>query len=139
MTKEAALISFWSSFAIPAYEENTVPTDPEKRIGFFAEKKALGEIESEFPYLTYQMATDDFNHPVPLVASLWYRSYDWEDINAKGREIVDFVGSGKAYKIDGGVLYIKMGHPKAVNGGDPADDAIRRKILNITAEYMTTN
>ena len=42
MTKAEALHSFYSSFGLTAYEENSVPDD------------------AEFPYITYNITTDSF-------------------------------------------------------------------------------
>lgn len=122
MTKAAAIYQFWSSFGLTAYEENTVPTD------------------ATFPYVTYQLVTDNFNREVAATASLWYRSESWKAINAKAEEISSFIGQGgKIIKIDGGRLWIKRGQPFAQNMGDESDNMIRRKYLNLIFEFMTND
>lgn len=122
MTKAAAIYQFWSGFGLTAYEENTVPTD------------------ATFPYVTYQLVTDSFDREVPATASLWYRSESWTAINAKTEEISAHIGlGGKIIKCDSGRIWIKRGRPFAQNMGDESDDLIKRKYLNITAEFMAAD
>ena len=122
MTKAAAIYQFWNSFGLTAYEENTVPDD------------------ATFPYITYQLVTDSFDREIPLVASIWYRSESWTDINAKTEEISQKISrGGKIISCDGGAIWMKRGQPFAQNMGDESDDLIKRKYLNITAEFMTSD
>ena len=122
MTKAAAIYQFWSSFGLTAYEENTVPTD------------------AAFPYITYQLVTDSFDLEIPLTSSIWYRSESWAGINAKTEEISQtIIRGGKIIPCDGGAIWIKRGHPFAQNMRDESDDLIKRKYLNITAEFMTAD
>ena len=122
MTKAAAIYQFWNSFSLTAYEENTVPDD------------------AVFPYITYQLVTDSFDREIPLSASLWYRSESWTAINAKTEEISQKISrGGKIISCDGGAIWMKRGQPFAQNMGDESDDLIKRKYINITAEFMTAD
>ena len=122
MTKAAAIYQFWSSFGLAAYEENTVPAD------------------AAFPYITYQLVTDSFDREVAATASLWYRGESWTAINAKTEEISQKISrGGKIIACDGGVIWLKRGQPFAQSMGDESDDLIKRKYLNITAEFMTAD
>ena len=122
MTKAAAIYRFWNSFGLTAYEENSVPD------------------EAAFPYITYQLVTDSFDHEIPLSASIWYRSESWTEINAKTEEISQKISrGGKIISCDGGAIWLKRGQPFAQNMGDESDDLIKRKYLNITAEFMTAD
>ena len=122
MTKAAAIYQFWNSFGLTAYEENTVPDD------------------ATFPYITYQLVTDSFDREIPLTASLWYRSEIWTAINDKTEEISQKISRGrKIIPCDGGAIWLKRGQPFAQNMGDESDDLIKRKYLNITAEFMTAD
>ena len=122
MTKAAAIYQFWNSFGLTAYEENTVPTD------------------AGFPYITYQLVTDSFDREIPLTASIWYRSESWSGINAKTEEISQKISrGGKIVSCDGGAIWLKRGQPFAQNMGDENDDLIKRKYINITAEFMTAD
>ena len=122
MTKAAAIYQFWSGFGLTAYEENTVPAD------------------AAFPYITYQLVTDSFDHEVAATASIWYRSESWTAINAKTEEISQKISrGGKIISCDGGVIWLKRGQPFAQNMRDESDDLIKRKYLNITAEFVTAD
>ena len=122
MTKAAAIYQFWNSFGLTAYEENSVPD------------------EAQFPYITYQLVTDSFDREIPLTASLWYRSESWAGINAKTEEISQKISrGGKIIACDGGAIWLKRGQPFAQSMGDESDDLIKRKYLNITAEFMTAD
>ena len=122
MTKAAAIYQFWNSFGLTAYEENTVPTD------------------AAFPYITYQLVTDSFDREIQLSASLWYRSESWTAINAKTEEIRRIISrGGNIISCDGGSIWLKRGQPFAQNMVDESDNLIKRKYLNITAEFMTAD
>ena len=122
MTKAAAIYQFWNSFGLTAYEENSVPDD------------------AAFPYITYQLVTDSFDREIPLTASIWYRSESWAGINAKAEEISQKISrGGKIIPCDGGAIWLKRGQPFAQSMGDESDDLIKRKYLNITAEFMTAD
>lgn len=125
MTKEATLYNFWSMFGLPAYEENSVPS---------------GEDGAEFPYITYQVVTDSFGNDVVLTGSVWYRSTSWKEANAKAQEISNILSrGGVTIACDGGIIWIRRGIPFAQSMGDDSDDLIKRKYLNITAEFMTAD
>ena len=130
MTKAAAIYQFWNKFGLTAYEENTV-------IGADEEGNP---VEPTFPYITYQLVTDSFDREVGTTASLWYRSESWMGINAKTEEISAAIGKGGTFiPCDGGAIWIKRGAPFAQNMGDESDDLIKRKYLNITAEFITAD
>ena len=122
MTKAAAIYQFWNSFGLTAYEENSVPDD------------------AAFPYITYQLVTGSFDREIPLTVSLWYRSESWTAINAKTEEISQKISrGGKVISCDDGAIWLKRGQPFAQNMGDESDNLIKRKYLNITAEFMTAD
>ena len=122
MTKAAAIYQFWNSFGLTAYEESSVPDD------------------ATFPYITYQLVTDSFDREIPLTASIWYRSESWTGINAKTEEISQKISrGGKIIPCDGGTIWLKRGRPFAQNMEDESDNLIKRKYLNITAEFMTAD
>lgn len=121
MTKAAAIYQFWNNF-LTAYEENSVPTD------------------AKFPYITYQLITDSIGEEVQTTASIWYRSSSWVAINDKAEEISENIGRGGiVLNCDNGAIWIKRGTPFAQNMGDETDNLIKRKYLNITAEFLTVD
>lgn len=124
-TKTAAIYDFWAGFGLPAYDEASVPT---------------GENAPEFPYITYSVVTDDIGNQVALTGSVWYKESTWVNANAKAEEINKYVGrGGKIIPCDGGAIWIMRGSPFAQSMGDESDDLIKRKYINITAEFLTTD
>lgn len=124
-TKAATIYEFWNSFSLTAYEENSVPT---------------GEDAPKFPYITYQLVTDSLGNEVAMSASLWYRGTSWVEANAKTEEISQRIGrKGIVLDCNGGKVWIKRGTPFAQNMGDESDNLIKRKYLNIAAEYLTAD
>lgn len=121
MTKEQAIHKFWSSFGIPAYDEQTVPS------------------EAVMPYITYRVVTDSIGNAVNLTGSIWYRSTSWVEVSNKSAEIARAVGQYgfTKEKLDDGWMWMTKGTPFAQRMSDPEDDMIRRIYLNVQAEFLT--
>ena len=123
MTKEQVLQEFFSGFGLTAFQEDAVPTGGDK---------------PQFPYITYEVATDSFGVEVPLSACAWYRSTSWSAANAKAREVAKFISrGGKIFPCDDGGMWIKPASPFVRSMGDDSDDMIKRKVFNFTIEYIT--
>lgn len=124
MDKFQAIASFWESFEIPAYDENTVPT---------------GDNRPSFPYITYDASVSNLGYPVAMSGSIWYYGTSWAMITAKMTEIQSEIGmGGKIIPCDGGALWIKQGSPFAQRMSDP-NDMVRRILINIEAEFLTAS
>ncbi len=123
MTKEAALKQFFSGFGIQAYTSTAVPKDV------------------EFPYLTYEVITSAFEDgEVGLTVNLWYFTSGESEPNAKARELSEAIGhGGKILPCDGGYIWLKRGSPWCQSLTDETDHGIKRRYINVTAEYMTEN
>ena len=121
MDNAQAIHSFWSSFGLTAYDENTVPDN------------------ADLPRITYSLSKAYFDEPVMLSASLWYKSTSWAEITQKAAQIGEAIGlGGKVLKTDDGYIWLKRGVPFAQRMSDE-DDTIRRIYLNIEVEHFTSN
>lgn len=122
MTKEAALQAFFEQF-LPAYAASSVPDDV------------------EFPYLTYELITGAWEEgEVSMTVNLWYYTTSEATPNAKVREISEAIGRGGIQiPCDGGTIWIKRGSPWCQSLTDSADTRIKRRYLNVTADYNTIN
>lgn len=121
MDKAQAIHTFWSSFGLPAYDVNTVPED-----------------DPVMPYITYDVITDSLGYPVTLNASLWYYSTSWAEISRKADEIAEYLSvGGRTINVDNGIVWLTPGSPFAQRMEDP-NDSVRRILLNVMAEYLTT-
>ena len=121
MDKSQAIHKFWSSFSIPAYDENSVPDD------------------AQMPYITYNVVTNSIGNVSLLTASVWYRSTSWFEISKKVDEIAEKLASNGFYSdtLDSGVMWLVQGNPFAQRMSDPEDDMIRRYYLNVSAEFLS--
>jgi len=127
MNKARALNMFWSQFELDAFEENSLPTEASKR--------------PNFPYITYFVATDSFGNEISLSGSLWYRERSWLNCEEKTQEIADKIGRGGLFISleNNEKVWIKKGTPFAQSMGDDSDELIKRKLINITAEFFTAD
>ena len=123
MTKSQALYKFWSSFGLKAYDEYTVPTGADAPV---------------FPYITYQTATDGLDNKFMLNASIYYKSTSWTGVTNKAEEIAEAITKGGTIKLDNGYLKIWKGTPFAQRSGETVPDNIKRILLNIEVEFLTS-
>jgi len=119
MDKAQAIHNFWLQFGLPAYDENSVPDN------------------AVMPYITYTVASDNFDNPVSLSGSLWYRSETWKDISLKSDEISKKVSEKGYYiiEVNDGYLWITRGSPFAQRMTDT--NPVKRIYINLMAEFLT--
>lgn len=125
MTKGAALQAFFEHF-LPSYAASAVPDDV------------------VFPCLTYEMITSawdgDNGGGVSLTVNLWYYTTSEATPNEKAEEISKAIGyGGKLLPCDDGYIWLKRGSPWCQSLHDNAESIIKRRYLNVTAEYLTAN
>lgn len=123
MTKAAALLNFFKGFGIDAYPDTSVPED------------------ASFPYLTYSPIFDSYRgEEIFIPVNLWYRTTSEKTPNDKAQEISKFIGmGGRIVLCDEGALWIKRGSPfvQSMVAGD--DNTLKRRYINITVEYITSD
>jgi hypothetical protein len=121
MSKASALYSWFGGFGLTQYEESNAPSSP------------------TYPYLTYTYATGDFDSgEVPIVVNLFYRTESNVAIDAKAEEIYDRIGRGGVHvPVEGGAIWLKRGSPFCQALSEPSGANIRRRYINITAEFLT--
>ena len=118
MDKQQTIHSFWSSFGITAYDENSVPDD------------------AQMPYITYNVSTADIGDIVIMSASVWYRTNSWTYLDNMANRISNFIGyGGKTIPLDKGMVWIKRSSPFAQRMAD--DGEVKRMLLQISVEYIT--
>jgi hypothetical protein len=123
MTKAAAIHNFFSSFGLTPYEVSSVPSDV------------------VLPYLTYELTTGAWDDgEINITVNLWYYTESQTAPNAKAQEIAETIGrGGKLLAYDGGAIWLKRGSPWCQNLGDPADLMVKRRYINVTAEFLSEN
>lgn len=134
MNKQQALNAFWSGFGVLAFEENSVPDDEAIQALIDA-----GEAPAKFPYITYQVITDELGHPVFPTASIYDRSSSWEKADTLANTIGARIKSMNTIRLDNGRMFITKGNPFSQHMDEEGDRAIRRIILNLGIEFFTEN
>jgi hypothetical protein len=123
VTKDKALHAWFQSFGVPFYPASSVPNDV------------------LFPYGTYELITSAWDEgEVGLTVNLWYYTESEAIPNTKAQEISNAIGmGGTLVPCDGGAIWIKRGSPWCQNLRDDSAPNIKRRYLNITAEYLTSD
>lgn len=121
MTKEQALHHFFNQFGIVGYRNTSVPDDV------------------IFPYLTYDTPISSFDEePVSITLNLYYYTDSESMPDAKAEEIRKAIGMGGVLlNCDGGAIWLKWGVPWCQSLADETNRNIKRRYINITAEYLT--
>lgn len=121
MTIDQTLHQFFNSFGIVGHRNTSVPDDV------------------IFPYLTYDMPVSSFeDDPVSITANLYYYTDSEAIPDAKAEEVRQRIGMGGiTLPCDGGYIWLKLGSPWCQSLVDDTDATIKRRYMNITAEYLT--
>lgn len=121
MTKEQALHNFFNQFGITGYRNTSVPDDV------------------IFPFLTYDTPISNFDEdPVSITLNLYYYTDCEADPDAKAEQIRQAIGMGGVLlNCDGGSIWLKRGTPWCQSLVDETNSNIKRRYINITAEYFT--
>ena len=121
MTKEQALHQFFNQFGITGYRNTSVPDDV------------------IFPFLTYDTPISSFEEdPVSITLNLYFYTDSEAVPDAKAEEIRKAIGMGGVLlNCDGGAIWLKRGAPWCQSLVDETNRNIKRRYINITAEYFT--
>ena len=105
------LYAFYSSFGIPAYTEDSVPSD------------------AQLPYITYTLPQSEVFSSVTHQVRVWYYGTSNAPVNAKADEILAAIGQGIKLRTVRGFVCIYPGSPLAQM--QPADDTTRIVYINL--------
>lgn len=120
MRKNKALYAWFNGF-MPFYRASSVPED------------AL------FPYGTYEYTDGAFDAgEAALTVNLWFRTESEDIPDEKAQELSRRIGCGGAcIPCDEGYIWLKRGSPWCQSLTYEQDPAVKRRYINITAEYLT--
>ena len=119
MTKSEALHAFFSQF-MTAYADSSVPE------------------ATEFPWLTYEMASGSWwSGQIALTVNLWFYTESEAVPDAAAQKIVDAIGCGHYVAYDGGAALLLPGSPEWQRVKDDSNKNIKRRMLNITVEFLS--
>ena len=131
MNKQQAYNSFWNSFGVLAFEENSAPAISD--IKEIAKSMSL----PDDIYITYQVLIDDLNNAVYPTASIYSRSSSWEKADLLANTISERIQTMNTIRLDEGRMFITKGSPFAQHQLEEGDYTIRRIILNLGVEFFT--
>lgn len=115
----AALHSFFGSFGIPDYVENTVPDD------------------AVCPYITHQVIQPDWQGSASFYARVWYRSLSIAGLVSKVSEIANAIGEGVSIPTGGGAVYIFKDTSFAQYMPFEGDDMLKTAYLSMIIQAET--
>ena len=120
MTKGAALQAFFGGI-MTAYASSAVPND------------------ATLPYLTYDLITSAWGDgEVGLTVNMWFRTTSEKEPNEAVDKLSKAIGlGGVQLPCDDGIIWLKRGSPWAQSLTDETDKTIKRRYINVTAEYLT--
>ena len=120
MDKAQALDAFFNSFGWPAFDENTVETENEKR------------------YITYEVITGSIGDNITINPALYDYSNSYERVQKKADEIYEYIMTMRppSFPIDGGRLVIMPGSPFSTRV-DSGSTEWRKIVLNIDLAFLT--
>lgn len=123
MTKNKALYAWFNEGEIQFYRASSVPDDV------------------VMPYGTYEYIESAFDAgEVGLTVNLFFRTESEAVPDEKAQELSQKIGySGVLIPCDEGVIWLKRGSPFAQSIVYEEDPAIKRRYINITAEFLTSN
>lgn len=128
MTKNKALYAWLNEF-MPFYRASSVPSEPEKPEGVL------------FPYGTYEYIEDAWGGgEVSMTVNLWFHTTSEAVPDEKAQKLSQRIGyGGVTIPCDGGYIWLKRGSPFCQSLQYEPDNNIKRRYINLTAEYLTLN
>lgn len=122
MTKNKALYAWFNEF-MPFYRASSVPDDV------------------EFPYGTYEYVESAFDGGENgMTVNLWFETEKEAEPDTKAQELSERIGyGGTIIPCDGGYIWLKRGSPFCQSVVDTTNINIKRRYINVTAEYLTLN
>lgn len=120
MTKNKALYAWFNEF-MPFYRASSVPKDAPAAYGTYEYSEgAFGEGE------------------VPIAVNLFFRTESEAIPDEKATELAKKFGQGRVLiPCDEGIVWLKKGSPWCQSIAYADDTAIKRRYINIVAEYLT--
>ena len=122
LTKGKALNGFLSSI-MTAYAESEVPKD------------------ASLPYLTYEFASGAWGDgEIPITVNMYFYTDSEAVPNAKAQELSEAIGlGGVILPYEGGALWLKRGSPFCQSMYDDTEHQIKRRYINLSAEFISEN
>ena len=120
MNRYEAQYTFWSSFGVPAYEENSVPD--------------IKDIK--YPYITYPAIGAEVTAQTFINVSIYTRSSSLKKVTEIAEKVMKrFVEGGAEIRFTGGGFFLTAENTFIQIMGDPNDDLIKRAVLSLVIHW----
>lgn len=121
MAKIEAIQRFLDKVGVTAYAAASVPDD------------------ARFPYVTYEAQTAAFGDgECPITVNAWFYTTSEAVPDAYCDSLSREIGRGGVLlTCDGGAVWLKRGSPFAQRIKNTGDDMIKRRYINLSAEFFT--
>lgn len=122
MTKGEALHNFFSK-VMTAYPATSVPDDV------------------VFPYLTYELKSGAFGDgDINITVNMWFYTDSEATPNAWVDALSVLIGrGGTIIPCDGGGIWLKRGNPFSQSLADDVSPSVKRRYINVDAEFLTND
>ena len=119
LDKWSAQNVYWSSFGLPAYQEQTVPEN------------------AKMPYLTYQPVNGQLGGVMNASASLYYVGTSWKTIMQEVDQMEKAID--RQIIIDGGIMKVRKPISNFAQPMPESGDTkkIRRMLLTVEIEFLS--
>lgn len=123
ITKAQALQTFFKQFFDKCYAANDAPET------------------TTFPFMTYEFSTGSINDgEIAIVADLWFLTDSEKTPNKKAQDIADAIGlGGIMLPYTGGAIWLKRGSPFCNAITDDTNHKIKRRVINLSAEFLSAD
>lgn len=123
MTKSEAIQTFLERLAIPVYATSAVPDT------------------AEMPYLTWDGVFSAFGDgECAITANIWCYTESESVPDALCDTLSALIGrGGRVLVCDGGAVWLKRGSPFAQRVKNTGDDKVKRRYINLSAEFLTAD
>lgn len=124
MTKDKALYEWFQGFGMPFYPATALP--PAKDL--------------KFPYGTYEAVFASFGETVYPTVNMYFKTASEATPNKAVDAFEKAVGNGGTLvECDGGAMWIKKGQPFVQAIADHDNSSIKRRLISIAIEFLTTD
>lgn len=148
MTKAEALHKWFNSALkkveqVPQKDESgnweLIPTETDKFIPFYPSSAVPDDVI--FPWGTYELTTAAWGAgEVGITVNLWFYTDDEFPPNNAAERLSERIGLGGAViPCDNGFIWLKRGSPWCQNVVDEENKGVKRRYINVSAEYLTKN
>lgn len=124
MTKDKALYAWFGRFAdsqgMKVYAATAVPKD------------------AELPYQTYEYITGDIlDGDIPITVNTWHHTESEAIPNEVAAAFKRYIRDNDLINCDEGVIWVKPGDPWVQSMRDDTDIFTKRRVFNVTLEFLT--